>query len=155
MSTASTATKNPSSPRLPKLSSQTPINGGFKTRPLPSWLTNAATSPRAPKRTPEQLAELRQRARKLRKVFSKTDMIVESGDLNPEYVAEAVKRIGALFFFACRAHMQNRYFKPRFAHEEERKWGIAEKQALLSGLKTYGVGAFDDIRTNLLPQWVS
>jgi hypothetical protein len=50
-----------------------------------------------------------------------------------------------------------RYFKPRFSEMEDdisTGFGDAEKALLAKGIETYGVSAWDEIRTNLLPKWV-
>jgi hypothetical protein len=50
-----------------------------------------------------------------------------------------------------------RYFKGRLQGDSaaaERSWGAAEKRLLLQGIETFGIGAWSDIRSNLLPAWV-
>lgn len=37
---------------------------------------------------------------------------------------------------------------------KERKWGEKEKKALLKGIEKYGIGNWNQIREEFLPDWV-
>jgi hypothetical protein len=55
----------------------------------------------------------------------------------------------------ARAFFARSYFKPTFDNQEARTWGPEEKQKLIQGIKTYGIGNWESMKSNLLPRWVT
>ena len=72
----------------------------------------------------------------MRKAFCKKDMIDDNGNLVKECV--------------CRMELICRYF-----HLKKLKtWTLKEEEELIKGIQTYGVGEWERIRRDFLPDWV-
>lgn len=79
---------------------------------------------------------------KMRKMFSKPEMIEEDGSIKQSYIIIA----------------NERYFQPKSAFDTmsssntERQWTDVEKELLVQGLAKYGV-SFGEIHQEFLPEW--
>jgi hypothetical protein len=47
-----------------------------------------------------------------------------------------------------------RYFKPKTDKIRIRRWTERERAALIKGIEKYGIGKWEDIRNEFLPEWV-